>query len=116
MQSVDFYAIRRLGLVERQGTPPGIAAGFSNYGDSVRAKLSRMKDEHDDVWRWSAAFKEVVERLIREPQSAALADWRQLRWWRRDIEEARDLYKQECPEGLRRLYDYWRIIAPDDPE
>ena len=99
-----------------------MAAGFSNCGDSVWAKLSRVQDEHDDVWRWSSAFTEVVERLIREPPSdaAARVKWPDhqgwLRWWRRDIEEARDLYQQECPERLRRLYDYWRIIAPDDPE
>jgi len=81
-----------------------------------------MQDEDDVVWRWSAAFTEVVKRLIREPPSdaAARADWPnqrgRLRWWRRDIEEARDLYQQERPERLRRLYDYWRIIAPDDAE
>jgi hypothetical protein len=35
--------------------------------------------------------------------------------WRRDIAEARRLYLPERPEGLRGLYNYWRIIAPDDP-
>lgn len=79
-----------------------------------------MQDEHDDVWRWSKAFVEIAERLIREPPSdvAERADWSdhrgRLGWWRRDIEEARDLYLQARPERLRRLYDYWRIIAPDD--
>ena len=64
---------------------------------------------------------EGAERLIREPpaDAAAPADWpnhrNRLSLWRRDVEEARDLYKQERPEPLRGLYDYWRLIAPDDP-
>jgi hypothetical protein len=71
-----------------------------------------MKDEHDVVWRWSAAFTEVVKRSIGEPpyEAAARADWPDawgwLRWWWRDIDEARDLYQRECPERLRSLYDY----------
>jgi hypothetical protein len=81
-----------------------------------------MQDEHDDVWRWSVAFMEAVERLIGEPLSAANArrdgpdhfGW--LRWWLREIGEARDLYQQEYPERLHTLYDYWRIIAPYDPK
>jgi hypothetical protein len=79
-----------------------------------------MQDEHDEVWRWSVAFTEVLERLIGEPTSNAAARtvWpdhcNRLGWRRRDIEAARDLYLQARPERLRRLHDYWRIIAPDD--
>ena len=64
---------------------------------------------------------EIAERLIRESPSdtAARENWPthrgRLSLWRRDVEEARDLYKEERPEHLRGLYDYWRLIAPDDP-
>ena len=63
---------------------------------------------------------EVAERLIRESPSdaAARANWAsqrgRLSLWRHDVEEARNLYKHERPEPLRGLYDYWRLIAPDD--
>ena len=56
---------------------------------------------------------------VTRSDTAARENWPthrgRLSLWRRDVEEARDLYKEERPEYLRGLYDYWRLIAPDDP-
>ena len=73
----------------------------------------------DDVWSWSETFLENLEGLIREPQSygAARVGWlrqrERLGWWRRQVDAARELYRQGHEETLRVLYDYWRTIAAD---
>jgi len=72
----------------------------------------------DEVWSWSETFTEVLEGLMREPPSPSSArlDCRQrerLGWWRRQVDAARELYRQGQAEALRMLYDYWRTIADD---
>jgi hypothetical protein len=78
--------------------------------------------EGDEVWSWSEAFTEIVRDLMRDrpTEGAAQIDWpkhlERLGWWRRQVETARELYKQGNPEALRLLHDYWRAIADDAPE
>jgi len=36
-------------------------------------------------------------------------------WWLRQVAAARELYGRGHAEALRVLYDYWRMLAPDDP-
>jgi len=73
----------------------------------------------DKVWSWSESFTEIVERLMREPQSDAMARWdwcnrrERLAWWRRQVDAARELYREGHAEALRVLYDYWRTISDD---
>ncbi|MBV8841771.1 MAG: hypothetical protein JO307_03070 [Bryobacterales bacterium] len=80
-----------------------------------------MRHNNGDVWLWSSAFLEIMEDLIREPSanSAARPDWpaqrQRLGRWLQQVEAARRLYEQGCPEPLDRLYDYWRTMASDDP-
>jgi len=79
-----------------------------------------MHDESGDVWLWSSAFVEIMEDLIREPlpNRAARPDWPaqrdRLGRWLQQVEAARRLYEQGCPEPLSRLYDYWRATGGDD--
>ena len=95
-----------------------------NYGvfnPIVTVPLICMQDWEDEMWRWSTAFAEVVKGLIREPLNewALREDWpkqrQRLVWWLRQVEVARELYGRGHAEALRVLYDYWRMLAPNDP-
>ena len=76
----------------------------------------------DKVWSWSESFTEILESLIREPGSDGVPqlDWpghrERLGWWRCQVDEARELYRQGHAEALQVLYDYWRTIADDSRE
>jgi hypothetical protein len=79
-----------------------------------------MQDGTNEVWRWSEAFTEIVEGLIRRPLAdrPPRSDWPaerdRLARWLRQVEAARRLCQQGCPEPQRLLYDYWQRIAGDD--
>jgi hypothetical protein len=75
--------------------------------------------QRDDEWSWSEAFKEILKRLMWEPQSAAMARWdwhsrrERLELWQGQVDAARELYREGHAEALRVLYDYWCTIADD---
>jgi hypothetical protein len=76
----------------------------------------------DDLWSWSETFLENLEGLMREPPSdgPASVDWpghrERLAWWRRQVDAARELYRQGHAEALRVLFEYWRTIADNVQE
>jgi hypothetical protein len=76
-----------------------------------------MQDK--SVWSWSEGFTEILEGLMREPPSEGVAPmhWNEHRerlgWWWRQVDAARELYRQGHAESLRVLYDYWRSLADD---
>jgi hypothetical protein len=73
----------------------------------------------DNAWSWSEAFTEIVERVMREPLSDTITHWdrrnrlERLRLWQRQVDTARELYREGHAETLGVLYDYWRTIADD---
>ena len=77
-----------------------------------------MQGEHD-VWLWSESFTEIVEGLMREPQSEAMERWSwcnrrwRLEMWRRQVDAARGLYREGHVDALRVLYNFWRNIADE---
>ena len=77
-----------------------------------------MQDGHE-VWLWSESFTEMVEGLMREPPSVARERWdwcnrrERLEMWRRQVDAARELYREGQAEALRVLYNFWRTIADD---
>src|SRR5215471_4702473 len=74
-----------------------------------------------EVWRWSEAFLEIVDNLLREPlvEWAGQADWpeqqKRLAWWSHQVNVAQKQYRRGDAAPLRLLYDYWRTIAAHDP-
>jgi hypothetical protein len=75
--------------------------------------------QQTDAWLWSEAFTGMAEGLMKDPQQewAARRDWpkhrERLEWWIRQIESARELYRQGHTEALTAMCDYWRTIAED---
>jgi hypothetical protein len=73
----------------------------------------------DHVWSWSETFLKSLEGLMREPQSHGTmrSDWLRhslrLGLWRRQVDVARELYRDGHADALRVLHDYWRTIADD---
>ena len=56
---------------------------------------------------------------MREPQSVAMERWdwcnrrERLEMWRRQVDAARELYREGHAEALQVLYNFWRNIAHD---
>ena len=79
-----------------------------------------MQDDH--LWSWSEAFLQIVDGLIRnlQPEGGAELGWPRHREllgsWHRQVDAARERYRQGHPEALRVLYHYWRTIAEDVQE
>ena len=72
----------------------------------------------ENMWSWSETFVKFLDGVIRKPlpETATPWDWHRLERlgsWHRQIEAARELYRQGQGEALRALHDYWRIIAED---
>ena len=73
--------------------------------------------QENGVWQWSEAFRESVNRLMRDPRPARAArrDWpehcKRLECWIQQVDAERELYRKGCAEILRALHDYWFAIA-----
>lgn len=76
----------------------------------------------DNAWSWSESFTAIVDTLMREPPSEGPTPWdwsqhrERLACWRRQVDGARELYREGHEEALRVLYDYWQTITDDLPE
>jgi hypothetical protein len=70
----------------------------------------------------SEAFAKAVDARMRNPlpDGVTRSDWlhhrERLGWWRRQLESARELYRNGEEQALRVLYDYWRILAQARPK
>ena len=75
--------------------------------------------QDNQAWSWSEAFSEAVDVFARDPLSEwkAQRDWpehrQRLACWRKQVESARQSYREGHREALGVLYDYWRTIAED---